>query len=87
MWVLECSKAPVLQHISRFNLLLGIEFPLTQDTLSWKTSLLVGSEMLRLFGNTLTPEHMYSRHYLTEISATCSNPIISKAENLLSLFY
>ena len=28
-----------------------------------------------MFGNTLTADHMYSRHYLTEISTTCSNVI------------
>ena len=35
-------------------------FPFMQDTLSWKTCLLVRSEMLELFGNTLSADHMYS---------------------------
>ena len=76
MRLLECPKAPVLEHPSRVNVLPGIEFPLIQDTLSWKTSLLVRSEILGLFGNTFTADHMYSRHYLSEISAICSNIII-----------
>ena len=37
-------------------------FPLMQDKLSWKTSLLVRSEILRLFGKTLTADHIYSVH-------------------------
>ena len=48
------------------------------DTLSWRTSLLVRSEVLGLFDNTLTADHIYSCHYLKEISATCSNAIISQ---------
>ena len=47
-----------------------------QATLSWKTSLLLRHEILGLFGNTLTAERMYSRHYWTEISAMCSSAII-----------
>ena len=58
-----------------------------KGALSWKTSLLVRSQALRLFGETLTAGHMYSRHYLREISATCLNAIISKAENLFVDFY
>ena len=30
--------------------------------MSWKTSPLVGSKIIRLFRNTLTAAHMYSRH-------------------------
>ena len=37
-------------------------FPLIYDRLSWKTSPLVRSEILGLFCNTLTADHMYSRH-------------------------
>ena len=43
-------------------------FPLTQDKLSWKTSLLVRSKILALFGNTLTANHMYSRHRWVKFS-------------------
>ena len=62
-------------------------FQLIKDTLSWKTSLLVASEILELFGNTLTADHMYSPYYLKEISETCSNPIIAKTENIFSSFH
>ena len=37
-------------------------FKLIKDKLSSKASPLVRSEILGLFGNTLTAEHMYSRH-------------------------
>ena len=36
-------------------------FRLSQDKLSWKTSLLVRREILRLFDETLTADNMYSR--------------------------
>ena len=35
-------------------------FPLILDKLSWKTVLLVKSEFLGVFGNTLTGDQMYS---------------------------
>ena len=44
-----------LQHYSP-------NFPLIHDKLRWKTSLLVRCEILGLFGNTLTADHIYSRH-------------------------
>ena len=37
-------------------------FPLIQEKLSSKTSLLIRSEILGLFGQTLTADLMYSRH-------------------------
>ena len=37
-------------------------FPLIQEKLSWKTSPLVRSEILGLFGNTLTTCHICSRN-------------------------
>ena len=63
-----------------------IVLPLILDTLTWKTSLLVRSEFLGLFGNTLTTDHMYSRHYLRQISAEYSNDIISKTKNIFLNF-
>ena len=33
----------------------------------WKTSLLVRSEILGLFGNTLTADHMYSGNYWEKV--------------------
>ena len=46
---------PALQHFYP-------NFPLIQKKLSWKTSLFFRSEILGLFGNTLTANYMYSRH-------------------------
>ena len=46
---------PALQHFYP-------NFPLIKDKLGWKLSNLVISEILRLFGNTLTTDHMYFRH-------------------------
>ena len=63
------------------------EIPLFLDTLSWKTSLLVRSEILLLFINTFTTDHAYSRHYLREIYPTCSNANISKTENIFWIFH
>ena len=39
-------------------------FPLTKHKLTWKTSLSVSSEILVLFVDTLTANHMYSRYNL-----------------------
>ena len=46
---------PALQHLYP-------NFPLNQEKLSLKTSLLVRSQILGLFGKTLTANHMYFRH-------------------------
>ena len=63
-------KSPWQQFYHKFHLIL--------DTLSRKTSVLVRSEVLGLSGNTLTADHMYSPHYLREISATRLSAIILK---------
>ena len=60
------------------------KFPLIEDTLSWKTSVLATFGILWLFGNTLTNDHMDSRHFLRKTSATCSKAIISKTEKTFS---
>ena len=39
-----------------------------------------------MFGNTLTADHMYSRRYMNQICATCSNAIISKTLNIFWSF-
>ena len=39
-----------------------LNFPLILKRLSWERSPLVRTEILGLFGNTLTVDHMYSRH-------------------------
>ena len=58
-----------------------------QAILSWETSLLARSGIVGVFGNALTVDHVYSRHYLREISATYSNAIISKTKNIFSIFF
>ena len=55
--------------------------------MSCKASLLVRCKILGLSGNTLTADHMYFRHYLRQISGTCSSAIISKTENIFLNFY
>ena len=100
MWLLQCPRVPVLEHPRRGNVFLGFKtlltspwqhfyrkFPLILAKLSWKTSLLVRSYVLGLFGNTLTADDMYFRHYLGEISATFSNAIVSKNRKLFLHFY
>ena len=74
MWSLECSTAPVSEQLSESTcshvpnsaeMCAGapfLNFPLVQHKLTWKTSLLVKSEMLELFFKTLATDHMCSRH-------------------------
>ena len=59
-----------------------LKFPLIQDRLSWKTSILVRYKILGLFGKTLTSDPKYCRHYFRQISATCSSTIISKTKHI-----
>ena len=39
-------------------------FPRIRDKLSWEKSVLVTSEIFRIFVNTLTPDDKYSRRYM-----------------------
>ena len=54
-------------------------FPLSQDKLSSKTSLLVRCEILGLFGDTLAAAHMYSRlnskKFLTHVQMQLSQKV------------
>ena len=74
-WMPESS---LRQRVDRYYTLLkspwqrfNYKFSLILDTLTWETSLLVRSEILGLFGNKLTSDHMYSRRYLRQISGKC----------------
>ena len=74
-WMPESSWR---QRVDRYYTLLkspwqrfNYKFSLILDTLTWETSLLVRSEILGLFGNKLTSDHMYSRRYLRQISGKC----------------
>ena len=49
--------------------------------------MLVRYEVLRLFGNTLTSDHMYFRHYSRGLSPMCSNAITSKTEIIFRILY
>ena len=51
----EALLEPVLKHFHP-------NFPLLSDNLSWNISTLARSEILGLFGNTLTVDQRYSRH-------------------------
>ena len=42
-------------------------FPLIQEKVSWKTCVLVRSEILGVVDNTLMADHMYSRHNWKEL--------------------
>ena len=70
MSVSSCFRTPFASkrvHVSQILLERAIKhlspkFPLIKEKLSWKISTLVRSEILGLFSNTLTADHMYSRH-------------------------
>ena len=54
--------------------------------ISWNNSVLLVSEILRLFVNMLTPDDMYSLSRKSTFHATNSNAIIFKWKNILSNF-
>ena len=74
---------PTLQH---FYLI----FPLIKDKLSWETSLLVRSEILGVFRNTLTVDHMYSPHrreeFLEQVHTLLSQPSKKFSGNVIAIF-
>ena len=55
-----------------------LNFPLSQEQLSYKTSLLVRCEILGLSGNTLTAAHMYSRHNSEKFTRHVQMPLSQK---------
>ena len=62
-WMSEssCFRTTVSGHsVHEFQTLLKPNFLLISGNLSWKTSVLVRSEILELFFNTFTFYHMYS---------------------------
>ena len=54
-------------------------FPLSQDKLSQKISLLVRCQILGPFGNTLTTDHMYSRHHREKFPQHVQMPLPQKS--------
>ena len=69
---MSCSNTPFgNQRVNGFETLLYSArhyyfyiFPWIRDKLSWKKSVLVTSEIFRLFVNTLTPDDKHSRRYM-----------------------
>ena len=53
-------------------------FLLSQDKLSWKTSLLVRCEILGLFGDTSTAAHMYCPHNSEKFPTLVQTPLFQK---------
>ena len=49
-------------------------------------SALVTSEIFRLFLNTLTPDDMYSRHYIQTFWQQVQSPLSQKGENIFRFF-
>ena len=70
MPVSSCFRTPFASkrvHVSQTLLEPALKnldptFPLIYEKLSWKISTLVRSEILGLFGNTLSTDHICSRH-------------------------
>ena len=56
--------------------------PLIQHILSYKRSLLVRSEILGLFGNTLAPDHMYSRRNSEKFPQQVKTPLSEKRKTV-----
>ena len=99
MWVIQCRGAPILEHpfasklVHRSQTLLEpplqhfyLNFPLIHEKLSWKTSPLVRLEILRLFGNTLTADHMYSHHRSEKLPEQVERLISQKGTKFSGLF-
>ena len=63
-----------------------IFFSSISDKLCWKTSLLVRSEILRLFVNTMTADEKYSRHNRENLPQRIQMQL-SKTKKCLSKFY
>ena len=61
-------------------------FPLIQDNVSHKTSLLVTSGILGVFGNTLTANRMYSRHNWEKFPQHVQTPLPPKRKNFPEVF-
>ena len=61
-------------------------FAIVQDKLNLKTSLLVRSKILGLFGNTLTADHMYSRHYWEKFPQHVQTSLYQKPKKFSQIF-
>ena len=63
------------------------KFPLIQDKLSSKTSLLVRPEILGVFGKRLTTDHKYFRRNWEKFPQHVETPLSSKIENIFWNFH
>ena len=63
------------------------KFLLIQDKLSDETSLLVRSEILRLFGKTVTDDHMYYRHNWHQFRQQIQTPLSPKVKIVSQIFF
>ena len=61
-------------------------FPLSQNKLSYKTSLLLRCEILGLFGNTVIISHMYSCHNSEKLPRDVQTPFSEKPSVLSQTF-
>ena len=99
-WLLKCLNRTLSEHLWKVNMLKGakhclnlhgssfvIFFDHSERTSVWKNSILVVSEILRLFFNILTPSDEYSLSLKWVFHATNSNSFISKAENFCSISF
>ena len=62
-------------------------FAVIQHILSQKTSVLVTSEILGVFGNTLSGDDVYYPYNLWKFSQHVKTPLSQKRENIFSNFY
>ena len=63
------------------------KFPLTTDKISYEIFLSVRSEISRLFGNTLTPDHRYSPHNWKNFPQDVQTPLSQKPTTIFSNIY
>ena len=55
--------------------------------MSWKTFTLVRSEILPLFGNTFTADHMYSRHRCEKLPQKVQTVLFQKERPFPEIFF
>ena len=77
--VSQTPPEPAKQH---FN----ANFPLIYHKLSWKTSSLVRSEILGLFGNMLTADQMYSRQRWEKLLQQVQRLLSQKRKTFSEIF-
>ena len=64
-----------------------LNFELTTDKLSWKTSLSVRSEISGLLGNTFSADYMYCRHNWENFPQHVQTPLYQKPQPFSEIFF